>query len=92
MIWQADDEDDTDDHDDQFFAVNELPSEGISQEPEADLTDKVTDVGGCIDGATQQEGVGRILLAPKTAPVPDDSVSKGSVSSAAQLTRKSRWG
>ena len=61
MVGQADDEYDTHDHDDHFFAIDEAPAKGVTEESKRQLTNDVADVGGGVDGATQEERVGGIL-------------------------------
>ncbi|KAB8659296.1 hypothetical protein FH972_026185 [Carpinus fangiana] len=64
VVGHGDDEDYADDGNDQFLAVNELATEGVTHDTEGDLADNVTDVGGGIDGTTQQGGVVGGLVAP----------------------------
>ena len=61
MVWQADDEYDTHDHDDHLFPIDEFPAKGITHETKRQLTDNVADVGGRVDGAAKEERVGRSL-------------------------------
>ena len=75
MIGQADDEDNTDDHDNQFFAINEFPSQGITHKTETELTNDVTDVGCGIDGATEQEWICWALLVLQTTPVSNRQIN-----------------
>lgn len=70
MVWQADDEYDTNDHDDQFLAVDELPAEGIAEEAERELSDDIADICCCIYRATEKKWVGRGLLVLEASPVP----------------------
>ncbi len=95
MVRRADDEDDTNDHDDQFLSVDKFPSERIAKESEAELTDDVADVRCCVDSSSKKERVGGSFLVARaweTAPVS----GKQSVSEPEQITswngrtRKSR--
>ena len=61
VVGQADDEYDTDDHDDHLFSVDKSSAKGIAQEAKRQLTNDVTDVGGGVDGTTKQERVGGSL-------------------------------
>ena len=61
MIGQTDDQDNTYDHDDHLFSVDEFPAKGITKEAERQLTNDIADVGGRVDGATQKERVGGSL-------------------------------
>lgn len=69
MVGQADNENDTNNHDDQFFAINEFPAECITKEAERELPDDITDVCCCVDGATEEEWVVWRLLALQASPV-----------------------
>ena len=69
MIGQADDKDDADDHDNQFFAIDKFPSQSIAHKTEAELTDDITNVGCGVNGATEQERICWALLVLQTAPV-----------------------
>ena len=54
MIWQTDDQYDTDHHDDHLFSIDELPPKGIAEESERQLTDDVTNVGSRVNGAAKE--------------------------------------
>lgn len=69
MVRETDNKDDTDNHDDHFFAVDEFSPECVTHETKRELTDDVADVGSCVDGATKKKWVGGTLLALETAPV-----------------------
>lgn len=61
MIWQADDQYDTHDHDDHLFPIDKLPAKGIAEEAKRQLTNYVADIGSRVDGAAQEERVGGSL-------------------------------
>ena len=61
MVGQADNQDNTYDHDDHLFPVDKFPAKGITEESERQLTNDIADVGGRVDGATQKERVGGSL-------------------------------
>lgn len=58
-IWETDDQDKTDNHDDHFLAVDKLPPESITQEAEGELTDDVSNICCCIDSASEEKRDGR---------------------------------
>ena len=70
MIRQANDQYDTNDHDDEFLAIDEFPAKRIAEETEGELADDVTDICCGVDGATEEERIGWALLAFKATPVP----------------------
>lgn len=95
IVRRADDQDDTNDHDDQFLSVDKLPSKDIAEESEAELTDDVADVRRCVDCSSKKKRVvGGFLVAGawQTAPVSGEwSVSEPeSTTSQSDRTRKSR--
>ena len=61
VVGQADDEYDTYDHDDHLFPIDKFSTEGIAHETKGQLTNDIPDVGGGIDGTTEQERVGGSL-------------------------------
>ena len=61
VVGQADDEYDTDHHDDHLFPIDKFPSKGIAEESKRQLTDDVADVGSRVDGAAQEEWIGGSL-------------------------------
>lgn len=69
MVGHADNQDHTDDHDDEFFAIDELSTERITHETESQLTDDIADVGCGVDSATEQERVRGFLDACEATPV-----------------------
>lgn len=78
MVGQADDKNDSDNHDDEFFAVNKFPSESIAQEAEGKLTNDVADIGGRIDRTTEKQRVGWGFLVIRTweaAPISEGFVN-----------------
>ena len=61
VVGQADDQYDAYDHDDHLFPIDKFSAKGIAHKTKRQLTDDVADVGGGIDGAAQEERVGRSL-------------------------------
>ncbi len=61
VVWQADDQYNTHDHNDHLFPIDKFPAKGITHESKRQLTNDVADVGGRIDGAAKEERVGGSL-------------------------------
>ena len=61
VVWQADDQYDTHDHDDHLFPVDKFPAKCIAHEAKRQLTNDVADVGGRVNGAAQEERIGGSL-------------------------------
>ena len=69
VIWQADHENNANDHYNHFLAVDKLSAEGIAQETERELSNNVTDICCRIHCASKQEWIGRALLSLQTSPI-----------------------
>jgi len=70
VIWQRDQEDDTDHGDDKLLAVDEFAAENITEETETNLTNNVTNVGTSVNGTTKKKRIGSDLVAGReTTPV-----------------------
>jgi len=72
VVRGANDEDDTDNHDDQLLAVDKFPAKYIAQKAEGELSDDVADVRRCVDSTSEKKWVdgGRLVArALQTAPV-----------------------
>ena len=69
MVWQADDENHTNNHDDHFLSVDKPPAEGITQETERELSNNVTDICCRVYCTSKEEWIGRALLSLQTAPI-----------------------
>lgn len=80
MVGQANDKNDTDNHDDQLLSVDEFPSESITEKSKRELPDDVADVCCCVDCSSKKKGViGGLLVARawQAAPVSGEwSVSR----------------
>ena len=69
MVWQADDENHTNDHDDHLLSVDKSSAEGITQETERELSNNVTDICCRVYCASKEEWIGRVLLSLQTSPI-----------------------
>ena len=69
VIWQADHENNANDHYNQFLPVDKPSAEGITQETERELSDNVTDICCRIHCASKEEWIGRALLSLQASPI-----------------------
>lgn len=58
-VWQADDEDHSDDTDDEFFAIDEPTPESVTQESKRDLPNDVSQICSGIDAPPEEERIRR---------------------------------
>lgn len=69
MVWQADDENNANDHDNHFLSVDKSSAERITQEAEGELSNNVTNICCRVYCASKEEWIGRALLSLQTAPI-----------------------
>ena len=69
MVWQADDENNTNNHNDHFLSVDKPSAEGITQETERELSNNVTDICCRVYCTSKEEWIGRAFLSLQTAPI-----------------------
>ncbi len=69
VVWQADHENDANDHYDHFLSVDKLSAEGIAQETERELSNNVTDICCRVDCASKKKWIRRALFSLQTSPV-----------------------
>ncbi len=69
VVWQADHENNANDHYDHFLSVDKLSAEGIAQETERELSNDVTDICCRVYCASKEEWIGWAFLSLQTSPI-----------------------
>ena len=69
MVWQADHENDANDHYDHFLSVDKFSAKGIAQETERELSNNVTDICCRVYCAPKKKWIRRALFSLQTSPI-----------------------